>query len=229
MGTTTSKNASTSPGLPETLHCNEEDSSKHLIGAPCSRSAGTFKKCIRAINLRHDKNQVRLQRFTSGKHHFRTRESHYSDPKTFCNSFHAGRWSIRAFAKNVSCVCSVIVVSKCKRLSCERIDDRIKKNLNRQIRLYGFIFLNIQLTNLSKKHALCRSRQSVRRLLRATRSVRSTLVLLLVGTRKYLFKEQIGFARRRLRKRFFLQLKWLAGEYQSNAIVDWFRTVVALV
>src|SRR6476660_4169694 len=102
MGTTTSKNASTSPGLPETLHCNEEDSSKHLIGAPCSRSAGTFKKCIRAINLRHDKNQVRLQRFTSGKHHFRTRESHYSDPKTFCNCFLDERWSISARAKNVS-------------------------------------------------------------------------------------------------------------------------------
>ena len=148
MGTTTSKNARTSSGLPETLHCIEEYSSKHLIGAPCSRSAGTFKKCIRAINLRHDKNQVRLQRFTSGKHHFRTRESHYSDPKTFCNCFRMIKWSIRAFAKNVSCVCNVIEVSKCKRLSNERIDDRLKKNLNHQISLSAFIFLNFRLTNL---------------------------------------------------------------------------------
>ncbi len=43
------------------------------------------------------------------------------------------KWSIRAFAKNVSCVCNVIIVSKCKRLSYEKIDDRIKKTLNTKL------------------------------------------------------------------------------------------------
>ena len=90
------------------------------------------------------------------------------------------RWSIRAFAKNVSCVCNVIEVSKCKRLSNERIDDRIKKNLNppKSALLRRFPFLS--LTILSKNHYLANRRQSVRRLLRATHSIRRPLVLPLV-------------------------------------------------
>jgi len=51
-------------GLPETLHFIWSSLPKHLIGASRSRSAGTFKKCIRAINLQHDQNiRFRHQRF----------------------------------------------------------------------------------------------------------------------------------------------------------------------
>ena len=117
--------------------------------------------------------------------------------KVFASPFFDSAWSMFFNMKIESEQHLTAPISKRKQLYCVRIDDRIKKNLNRQISLYAFIFLNIQLTNLSKNHALCRSRQSVRRLLRATHSVPFILVLLLVDSREDLIHKQNGFARHR--------------------------------
>ena len=122
--------------MPELLHLTK-GLTRNLIWNRVAGQRG-HAKFIRASNL-----QTRLKKSgpTSTLHFWQSslpaRESHYSDRNFFCNPRFDQRWSIVTTRKFIP-FCSVASIhSQCKQLYRVRIDDHIKKSLNRRTDLFA--------------------------------------------------------------------------------------------
>ena len=147
--------------------------------------SGAIKNLLERVTRKHNQKIIRFDstlRFRQSSS-LPARESHYSDRKSFCKSLFRS-WVVHVFQQENRVWITSNILNFETQTTLLREDRWSHKEESQSSNLTLSIHLfEVPVSKSLEKSLLCRSRQSVRRLLRATQSVRFRVVLLLVGSR----------------------------------------------